>query len=294
MERVLLHVRIGIKLDAGFSRRDDYRRLFGERNVLEYLRELGVEAVEAPVLYETDDDGVLDHARQCSVAGLRVSLHPYSEGTPRNPAFFAPGEDNFCRSLHERFLVLGRKISQLQGSPTVVNIHPAADAGKPRGELVEQSVRFFQWARQWSQRHGDEVQVVAELQIAPVRGEAMRRIGDRYDELLEVVRRGGVEACWDFGHAAMNHRRLGDGLDPPEDLLRRVAHVHCHDIHHEDHQPLLFGNVPWPSFLRQLRSWGFDGTVILEVPVCNFLANGGLDSLVQSVRPLELIQSDVL
>jgi hypothetical protein len=31
---------------------------------------------------------------------LVVSLHPYSEGTRANPAYFAPDADNGCAALH--------------------------------------------------------------------------------------------------------------------------------------------------------------------------------------------------
>lgn len=117
----------------------------------------------------------------------------------------------------------------------------------------------------------------------------MLRIGDGWDELLEVVRQSSVEACWDFGHAYMNHVRLGRPLDPPDGLLSHVAHVHCHDVDREDHQPLVFGKVPWERLLGRLAACGFDGTVILEVPAEHFLAAGGLESLVRSVGELKRV-----
>jgi sugar phosphate isomerase/epimerase len=114
----------------------------------------------------------------------------------------------------------------------------------------------------------------------------MQRIGDCYAEHLEVIRRSGVDACWDFGHAVMNARRLGHPLDPPPEWLSRVAHVHCHDVGDEDHQPLIYGRVPWERFLEQLVEHGFDGIVVLEVPAEHFLAAGGFDTVVRSLELL--------
>ncbi|MHC4413651.1 MAG: sugar phosphate isomerase/epimerase family protein [Planctomycetota bacterium] len=127
---------------------------------------------------------------------------------------------------------------------------------------------------------------VAELQIRPNPDEGIQRIGDRYEELLEVVTGSDCGACWDFGHAVMNARRFETPLDPPKALLRRFVHVHCHDVDGDDHRPLIHGNVPWPRFLDMLAAHGFDGAVILEVPPANFLADGGLDALKRSLEAL--------
>jgi sugar phosphate isomerase/epimerase len=233
---------------------------------------------------------------------MRVSMHPYPERTPDNPAFYAADDDNPCRRAHERLLGLAAEVARMQGAETVVNIHPAAAETRKAAEaagrhaagqaedvrrwLVEQSVRFFAWARGWCEANGPRVRVVAELQIGPGADEPLTRIGDDYDELAEIVGRSGVPACWDFGHAVMNARRLGRPLDPPAELLSAVAHVHCHDVGRSDHQPLVHGTVPWQRFLERLVSAGFDGTVILEVPAEHFSAAGGLAVLERSVTAL--------
>ena len=129
--------------------------------------------------------------------------------------------------------------------------------------------------------------VTVELQISPNADEPRQRIGDTYDELLEVAERSGVDACWDFGHAYWNTRRYGWPLYPPEALLPHIRHVHCHDVFGgEDHQPLVYGAVPWRDFLTLLTDHGFDGRVILEVPPTEFPKAGGLQSLLDSVQAL--------
>jgi sugar phosphate isomerase/epimerase len=279
--------RIGIKLDLGFAENDVYQRLFGHHEILTFLHGIGVQAVETPVGAGTQDEVLIEHVRRCSKVGLRVSLHPYTELTPYNPAFFSHNEGNLCRRAHERFLTLAEQASQLQGAEAVVNIHSAAAVENTREGLLGKSIEFFRWAREWCGSRAPGVRVVGELQIAPAPGESVRRIGDSYAELTSVLCQSGVDACWDFGHAVMNTRRFGQPLEPPEAFLSRVAHVHCHDVDDEDHKPLIFGNVPWKRFLAMLANNGFDGTVILEVPATNFLANGGLDVLERSVLALK-------
>ncbi|OHB73235.1 MAG: hypothetical protein A2Z25_03345 [Planctomycetes bacterium RBG_16_55_9] len=114
----------------------------------------------------------------------------------------------------------------------------------------------------------------------------MQRIGDTYDELLEIATRSEVRACWDFGHAYFNTQRFGVPLYPPEALLEHIGHVHCHDVCQGDHCPLIYNVVPWRQFIQSLIKKGFDDTIILEVPPSAFLAAGGLASLIESQKAL--------
>ena len=286
---------IGLKLDVGFAQDEVCRRLYGERDILAFLRELGFDGVETPVGPETQPDELREHIARCVGAGLKVSLHPYSEGSIFNPLYFAPDENNPCRRLHERFLSLAGEAARLQQYPTIVNIHGAAGTDKdPRPFLVERSIAFFTWAGQWCRENAPEVGVTVELQISPNADEPRQRIGDRYDELGEIEQRAGVGVCWDFGHAYWNTRRYGWPLTPPETLLPHIRHVHCHDVSGgEDHQPLVYGAVPWRDFLKLLSSHGFDGRVILEVPPTEFPKAGGLQSLIDSVQALKEVRESL-
>ena len=278
---------LGLKFDIGYATDEVYRQLYGDREVLSYLRELGVEAVETPVGPETRPDALRDHVRRCADAGMKISLHPYSEASIFNLAYFSPDEDNPCRELHQRFFSLAQEAARFQDYPAVVNIHGAA--GTPtdtREHLLDRSVAFFAWAKDWCERNAPEVVVTAELQISPNGDEGRLRIGDTWGELQAIVERTGVGACWDFGHAYWNTRRYGWSIEPPEALLSRIVHVHCHDVHGGDHEPLVYGVVPWREFLRLLRRAGFDGRVILEVGPSGFLRAGGLQTLLDSLAAL--------
>jgi len=278
---------IGLKLDIGFSQDEIYRRLYGSRAILPFLRELGVEVAETPVGPETETPLLQDHIARCVDAGLKVTLHPYSEGSKFNPAFFSPDEDNPCRVLHERFFLLAAEAARRQQFPTIVNIHAAAgSSANPRQHLLDQSISFFLWAHDWCRDNVPEVSVAVELQISPDTDEPRQRIGDRYEEVLEMSIASDAAACWDFGHAYWNTRRYGWPLYPPQALIPRIGHVHCHDVCGDDHQPLIYNTVPWRDFLKLLIDNDFDGRVILEVPPPEFLLAGGIHTLTASLGAL--------
>ncbi len=291
---------IGLKLDIGFAEDEVCRRLYGDREVLPYIRKLGFEAVETPVGPETQPEALRAHIARCVEAGLKVSLHPYSEGSIFNPAYFSSASDNPCRKLHERFLAAAGEITRLQHYPTVVNIHGAAGASTDaRQDLLSQSIAFFSWAAEWCRRNAPEVGVTVELQISPNADEPRQRIGDTYAELREIATRSGVRVCWDFGHAYWNTFRYGWPLYPPDALLPHIGHVHCHDVRHydnggEDHQPLVYGTVPWRDFIKLLVEHGFDGRIILEVPPTEFPKADGLASLVASAQALTATRKSLL
>jgi sugar phosphate isomerase/epimerase len=278
---------IGIKLDIGFSELPLYRQLYGDRKILDYLSGVGFSAVETPVCPETDYEMLREHVAQCSEAGLRVSLHPYCERTECDPAFFSREDGNSCWDYHQRLLSQAGEISQIQQSPTVINFHPAAGSSTiARRDLFDRSVSLLSWARQWCSRNAPDVQVVVELQFGPDSGEDKQRIGDTYDELFQIATHSGIRACWDFGHAYFNTKRFDVPLYPPEALLERIGHVHCHDVCQGDHSPLIYDKAPWKEFIRLLIEKDFDETIIIEVPSSAFLAAGGLESVNASLKAL--------
>jgi sugar phosphate isomerase/epimerase len=276
---------VGIKLDLDWEGHEATRRLYGDREVLATLRARGVGAVELPVEPRSPEEAVRRALRRIVDAGLRPSLHPYSEGTRSNPALFDEARSNPCQDFHRRVFLAAAEATE--GGPVMVNVHPAAGyLDDPREELLDRSVAFFRWALRFCGSRAPRVRPVAELQGPPLPGERVQRAGDIYDELLEVAERSGVSLCWDFGHALLSHQHRGAPLDPPEALLGYVAHAHCHDVHGIDHRPLLYDVVPWRRYLGLLLDAGFDGTVILEVSSESFLEAVGLETLDRSLAAL--------
>ena len=72
---------IGIKLDVAFRKRESYRKLYTNKEILPALTALGIDAAEFPVGAETAEEALLRDADLCMRNGLTVSLHPYSERT---------------------------------------------------------------------------------------------------------------------------------------------------------------------------------------------------------------------
>jgi len=282
---------IGVKLDIGFKNSDSCHKLFGHRNALSLITKLGVRAVETAVDLKTDFSSLAEHIRLCTSEGVRMSLHPYTEGTVCNPGHFSK-LDPYCRQFHTRVFVAAEDAAVRQGATAVVNIHGAAGPnGADRRPLVEESVRFFSWSREWCAENAPRVKVVAELQFRPHANEAIQRIGDNYEELIEITERAKVDACLDLGHAYMNAARFGVPLEPPVELLKRIAHVHCHDADEIDHRPLIHDRVPCERVLLEAVEHGFDGTVVLEVPPKTYVEAGGFDTLVQSIQKLKAISA---
>jgi sugar phosphate isomerase/epimerase len=278
---------IGLKLDIDYTQDAEYRQLYGRRDVLPFLRSHGVDVVEAPVGPETQPEVWREHVGRCVDAGLQVTLHPYSEGTIFNPAYFADSDDNPCRCLHGRLFGMAAEVTQRQQAPTVVNIHGAAGTRADRRDhLVERSIAFFTWACAWCRENAPQVNVTVELQIRPDPDEPKQRIGDRYDELLEITTQSDVPVCWDFGHGYWNNHNYDAPIHLPVSLLDRIGHVHCHDVHGNDHQALVYDVVPWRAFIQRLIGNGYNERIILEVPPSGFLPAGGLDALTTSLASL--------
>ena len=285
---------IGIKLDIGFSGDESCRRLFGTQNALSLLWNLGFRAVETAIDTKTDFQAVAEYIRLCTGAGFHVSLHPYTERAPGNPAYFSR-DGGRCRQFHAKVFSAAEEAAERQGGNVTVNVHGAtAPKEEDRDVLLIETIRFFRWAREWCVENAPHVTTVVELQFRPNPDETIQRIGDGYGELLEIVKRAEVDACWDFGHAYMNAKRFDLPLEPPTELLPRIAHIHCHDVNDSDHNPLVFGRVPWDRLLTSAVECGFDRAVILEVPPENFLRAGGLETLTQSVNKIAAFAGEKL
>ncbi len=277
----------GLKLDVKFIDNPQYVELFEGRDVLQTLWDKGIRALETPVGPNTDRMLLSEHIRICTQAGFSVSIHPYTELTEYNPSFFRDSQQNPCRHFHEEIFFIANEAAVLQKNAALVNIHPAADLKTiSRKELLDRSVHFYAWAEQWCSEYTPDVRVSAELQIAANPEESMVRVGDTFEELEQISYRSGCGLCWDFGHAYLNNLRFGSSQVPGPELIKRIIHVHCHDVNVDDHWPLLTTTSGWDSKLQMLLESGYDSTVILEIPPKNFLKAGGYSSFEKTVDAL--------
>jgi len=153
--------------------------------------------------------------------------------------------------------------------PATVVVHGAHSAIRPRPELVADTAAFLRWALD---RYPSLTLALENLTLDP--GRTKIGAGNR-DELLRIVEeiddpRLGI--CWDLGHDVMN-----DCYDLPDEIwLRRVCHVHLHDVNEQgvDHYPLIYGRTPYETWLPALAKAGFAGIVGLELKGRQLVALG--------------------
>jgi len=231
---------------------------------------------------------------ECRRLGFRLTFHaPFKR--PHNPAGFsgprrgeiealyAPSIDYAGRITADLADGMGSGSLLLAGGglgwgsvPLVVH---GAKGDRPREQLRRDTVAFLTWILERAPGLHPALEILS-------RDPDVAKVGDNKAELVDVVSavdspRVGI--CWDLGHDARNGSQA-----PPADFVARVTHVHVHDItpDGEDHGPLIFGNVPYIDYLRQLGEVGFRGVIILEVNghlVCD-LADA------QGIQPDDLLQ----
>ena len=244
----------------------------GVDDPLREIAGLGLKTVEfslKPGFKEEDMRFLLD---RCLKAGLGINLHPYTNDE-HNPACFEDKEGNVARETGRRFLEIAHMAGRVQGKKTVLILHGASTVdiedcsgtGEDKSFFLERSRCFFRWLEKYVLEKELEILIVSELQITPSPEEHFFRVGDSYTEVLETVKGTDLGLCWDTGHAYFAHLRKGISLIPPEDFIKKVRHVHLHDVRAgEDHQPLSAGTIPLPEYLKLLGKFNFSGDITLE------------------------------
>ena len=290
---------IGTNLPHGFAQRAEVAAFYNGSSVLDQLRAAGFVFVELSLQACFDEAAVLAEADACVAAGLRVDLHPYHSGAVGCESFDR-SPDNPCRALTLRYLELAGRIAQRQDHRCVVNFHPASNArlpaadrrSLPRRDLAARSRDYFNWMGEEVAVSGADLLLTAELQNAvPADGPpGLVRIGDRCAELEDVTpesdNRFGL--CWDTGHGYLGHLHHAEPVIPPNSFLRRVRHIHLHDVDGErDHVPPGYGQAPMDRYMAAIRDHEFGGDLTVEMHhrVC---AERGLD-VEDLVRSLAVI-----
>lgn len=278
-------MRIGVKLDLDYEKSKAIREIFGSKPVLKILKCMGIEAIESSAGTSTDLIALEEHLQKCIEAGFICSIHPYTERKSQNPVYFLNNKSNECIDFHEKIFSIASRVVSLQRENLVINIHSAAaTCDIPRHVQLENSILFFTWVKKWCDKNCSKVIPVTELQIAPNPVEPIFRIGDTFDELEIISRESQCGICWDFGHSFLNLLRYRSCDKPSFNLLKRLKHIHCHDVKKDDHHPLLYDNVPWKNYLTNAIEAGFNGTVIIEVPFERYVNEEGIAGLEKSVE----------
>ena len=244
----------------GFSFHPKWLSLTGSVEAfLRPLQEAGMTAVEF-TLHPTDSDweAFPPLIVQCQRMGLHCHFHaPYLE--PYNIAGFSGEGRERVEALYRPAIILAERFAAHNDGPTTLVVHGARAADRSHRQLLQDTVAFLEWVL--SRNAGLRIA----LENLP-RNHTLIKIGtSRQDlmDIIEAVASSDVGMCWDLGHDVL----LGATTPPNEACLRWVIHVHVHDINAMgvDHHPLIYGLVPYRSWLQPLVCEGFDGCVTLEV-----------------------------
>lgn len=229
---------------------------FGEAlaGFLEPLQAAGLSALEFE-LWPNDPDWLRLPLlmEDCRRLGFVLCFHaPYRQ--PYAITGFAGQEQAAVEAAYAPILDIAARFG-----PTTVVIHGAHSTTRPHERLYADTVAFLEWALA---RYPSLVFALENLTPNPRRV----KIGVERAEVLRIVEEIGnsrLGICWDMGHDVLAGRRNA----PDEAWLQHVCHVHVHDIDEQgvDHYPLIYGRVPYQTWLPALVRAGFAGVVTLEI-----------------------------
>ncbi|MFO7958152.1 MAG: TIM barrel protein [Candidatus Brocadiia bacterium] len=286
---------LGFKLPLGWRQQQAEGRLPGfEGDVYAYLGECGFDYAEFGFGLTLGDNAavealVADEAAACAEAGLAVAIHPGpGEEENASAAWFGPSVDE--QPGVEPVLRAAHVAAEASGREVVVVLHPAQRVYDPkcdnvqelRDDVVRRSRFFFAALERAVERTEQAVRPVAEHQLPPDPDEPLIRVGDTWGELLEVLADCDLGACWDTGHYILAVQRHGQEPEPPQRFLRRVTHVHLHDVvEGRDHRPVERGSARPRRYLDLLSASGFAGGITLEYAADGVVAAGGPEAVLR-------------
>ncbi|HVB65649.1 MAG TPA: TIM barrel protein [Nitrolancea sp.] len=137
-------------------------------------------------------------------------------------------------------------------------LHGAADPSATPTENRDATVGLLDWLATEFSVQSLPVYAAIELGAAKSgRESAAARSRRSVSEIVECVGSERVGICWDVAHDIENApNEDGWTLIPGEQFLRRVVHMHLHDIGDDGlaHYPLLIGKVPFAAQLEALAN----------------------------------------
>jgi len=241
-----------------------WRALLGPAEAgLARLAALGVRAIEvSDVRGAADADTVAAAMRAIAAAGLRAHAHLWA------PRGFDPNEPP---------APLLRAAEGVGASDGVGGDGVAADAAlaacavhghrRHHDGAFETTVAALVALEPWLHERG----LRSALEVCRFKDDGP--LGGTYAEVIALAE--AAEAAlgdelgltWDLGHTTWNHQQGFDALWPPEAFVRRVAHVHIHDVadNGRTHAPLDIGRAPLAEFVARLRAHGYRGLWDLEL-----------------------------
>ena len=282
---------VGLKMPIEWRDSAQWRELAGpHRNLLDYVADAGLTHVEfscGGCRGHEERRRIRSEASECADAGLAVYLHPYMDD-PEDPCRY--GRDDRAVQAMNRTIETATEVAEACSTRCIVVFHPGsasvpqgdADTVSHRRRMVERAGRYLRALERRARAEGGVTPVV-EHQVPPGDDEALMRVGDTVEELLEVISDTDLSLCWDTGHYLRAVVDRGQAETPPEEMFRRTGFVHLHDVvEGADHRPVTADSTGPAAFIKGLWERGYDGPVTLEYHEGPMLERGGLDTAVRT------------
>ena len=192
-------------------------------------------------------------------AEIRRALADYNMGVVGHTAFYLPFSCTF-ESIRQAAVDETKRCIELFAEIGVkwMNLHPDRHAPfHTRHYVIERNIQTINELLPVAKDHG------IGLMIENVPGEFNSRpqLGDLLDAVPELAL-----------HLDIGHCNLGVASNTAVDVIMafgpRIRHVHVHDNKGgtaDLHLPLGVGSIDFKASLAALQSWGYDGTITLEV-----------------------------
>lgn len=214
----------------------------------------GVEVIEVGDLRGSVDDGTVRAAFDAiAAAGLRPHAHLW---LPPDLAQHGPPE-----TLVRAADAVGRGPRE---APAACALHAHK---RHREGAFDATVADLRALEPWLRARG----LSSALEVCRYRPEGP--LGGTFAEVVALVEAAEehldtpLGVTWDLGHTCWNAQQGHDRSWPDERFLRRVTHVHVHDLAESGrtHFPLDEGRAPLEGMVDRLRGVGYAGLWDLEV-----------------------------
>lgn len=232
-------------------------------SVVEPLMEKGLTVLE--VHLELRFPEIADHVKtMCQEAartGLGINFHaPYLD-----PPFmygFSGEEKESIKADWSPALDIVNQFAGTNEIRTEMVLHGSHGPHAPMDDLLSDTVEISHWILETC----PDLFLGIENLPTPRNPNELVIFGENRESVLEAVQKVNHNRCgitWDMGHCVRNKVfNL-----PSEEWMRRVVHVHLHDVdeNRQDHWPLIHGNTPYEKWIPELRDHGFEGTITAEL-----------------------------
>jgi sugar phosphate isomerase/epimerase len=183
--------------------------------------------------------------RQYRERGFRLSVHG-----PLTPEFSPKRWREDPSGTIARYDSILRQVAEIadeQGGVILI-LHALTDTNLTLDDNERGTAEFLAAILERVVRFSDHVTVALELRaFRDVRPTAAATTRESVQRVVEQIHDERAAICWDIAHDLESRLALGEEWEDPDELfLRRVRHIHLHDLGPDDepHYPPIVGRVP--------------------------------------------------